>query len=131
MPSPQLVLVVSPPSDATDTILASVFLCGGFPLRCSQYHEARALLRDDDFSLVLCSDSLLDGTYNDLIAAARSTPVVILSRFAEWEPYLAALGAGAFDYVACPPDHRELNRIIASALMLDPQPVEIAAPAAA
>jgi len=34
-----------------------------------------------------------------------------LSRFAEWDRYIAALRDGAFDYIACPPDPTETERI--------------------
>ena len=131
MPDALSVLVVSPPNDTNDIIFASVLRAGVAPLQCSDYREARRLLREHDFSLILCSDSLPDGTYRDMIAAARPIPVVVLSRFAEWEPFLAALHAGAFDYIACPPDRGEADRIIASALKLHPQPVTRAASAAA
>jgi DNA-binding NtrC family response regulator len=51
-----------------------------------------------------------------VVAAANPTPVVVLSRFAEWDHYLAALRAGAFDYNACPPDSAETERIVCSAI---------------
>ena len=117
------VLIVSGPNNASDTIFDSVLGCGATAVRCRNYAEARKLLSDRNFSLILCSDNLPDGTYGDLIAVAQPIPVVVLSRFAEWEPYLAALRAGAFDYIACPPDRGEANRIIVSALKLHAQPV--------
>jgi DNA-binding NtrC family response regulator len=40
----------------------------------------------------------------------------VLSRFAEWDHYLAALRDGAFDYIACPPDSAETERIVWSAI---------------
>jgi DNA-binding NtrC family response regulator len=49
-------------------------------------------------------------------AAANPNPVVVLSRFAEWDHYLAALRAGAFDYIVCPPDPAETERIVRSAI---------------
>jgi len=47
-----------------------------------------------------------------MIEAAAPTPVIVLSRFAEWGPYLTALKAGAFDYLVCPPDGAEVDRIL-------------------
>jgi hypothetical protein len=111
IPKRGTVLIVAPPNESADVIFAGVLRCGGFLLQRSCYREARSLLQDHDFTLVLCSDTLPDAKYQDVIAAARPVPVIVLSRVAEWDPYLVALHAGAFDYIACPPDPTELNRI--------------------
>ena len=39
-----------------------------------------------------------NGNFRDVVAAVKPTPVVVLSRFAEWDHYIAALRDGAFDY---------------------------------
>ena len=66
--------------------------------------------------MVFCHDTLPDGDFRDVVAAVKPTPVVVLSRFAEWEHYIAALRDGAFDYIACPPDSAETERIVRSAI---------------
>ena len=97
-------------------IVATVRRCGLDLLLSSNYREARDLLRLHNFAAAFCSDTLEDATYPQIIDAAKPVPVIVLSRFAEWGPCLAALAAGAFDYVPCPPDHREVERILSSAL---------------
>jgi hypothetical protein len=64
--------------------------------------------------VVLCHDTLPDGDFRDVVAIVNPTLVVVLSRFAEWDHYLAALRDGAFDYIACPPDPDETERIVRS-----------------
>jgi len=48
--------------------------------------------------------------------ASADVPVIVLSRLADWDAYLSAICAGAFDYIACPPDPAETERILLAAL---------------
>jgi hypothetical protein len=48
--------------------------------------------------------------------SANGSGAAAISRFAEHGRYLVALRAGAFDYIACPPDPYEVDRIVRSAL---------------
>jgi DNA-binding NtrC family response regulator len=48
--------------------------------------------------------------------------VIVLSHLADWDAYMKALGAGAFDYIACPPDPVEAERILRLALAQNPPP---------
>ena len=66
--------------------------------------------------MVFCQDILADGDFRAVIAEADAVPVIVLSRFAEWDHYLAALRDGAFDYIACPPNAKETERILQSAI---------------
>jgi DNA-binding NtrC family response regulator len=70
--------------------------------------------------VVLCSDILSDGDFRAVLREVKKStvqaPVIVLSRAAAWDSYLKALGAGAFDYIVCPPDAAETRRIIWSAL---------------
>ena len=90
--------------------------CDCHPLFCYGCGEARSPLKQQNSSLVLCSASLVDGDFRDVVKAAKSVPVVALSHVAERSPYLAALRAGAFDYITCPPDPGEVKRILWSAV---------------
>lgn len=109
-------LLICPEEESRYAVAGSLRKCGVHPLSCSTYIEARRLMQQHNFSVVLCSDRLADGGYQSVIAAAKPIPVVVLSSLAEWEPYLAALRAGAFDYIACPPDPSEVERILWSAI---------------
>jgi DNA-binding NtrC family response regulator len=110
------VLVLCPEDENRNRIVASVRRCGLDPLFSSNYREARELLGLHNLAAAFCSDTLEDAAYPQIIEAAKPVPVIVLSRFAEWGPYLAALAAGAFDYIACPPDPREVERILSSAI---------------
>jgi len=116
MPTDKSILILSPDQQSRDRIIASVRKFNLDEHCCKDCGEARSLLRRHRFDIVLCSDNLADGKYADVITAAKPAPVVIFSRLADWGPYVAALDAGAFDYVACPPDTREMDRIVVSAL---------------
>jgi DNA-binding NtrC family response regulator len=81
-----------------------------------KFDEARIFMTAQKFRVVFCHDTLPDGDFRGVVSAAKPTPVVVLSRLAEWDHYLAALRAGAFDYIACPPDSAETERIVWSAI---------------
>ena len=110
------VLILCPEDENRNKIVASVRRCGLDPLLSSNYQEARDFLALDNLAAAFCSDTLEDAAYPQIIEAAKPVPVIVLSRFAEWAPYLAALAAGAFDYISCPPDPREMERILSSAI---------------
>ena len=78
------------------------------------------MLLEEAFRVVLCSDILSDGDFRAVLREVKKStvhvPVIVLSRAAEWDSYLKALGAGAFDYIVCPPNAGEAKRIIWSAL---------------
>ena len=44
-------------------------------------------------------------------------PIVVVSPFGDWNEYLKALGAGAFDYVGVPFRQGEIERVVQSALV--------------
>jgi DNA-binding NtrC family response regulator len=84
---------------------------------CRKTDEARSILATGDIDVVFCQDTLPDGDFRAVIAEADAVPVIVLSRFAEWAYYLAALRDGAFDYIACPPNAKETERILQSAII--------------
>ncbi|MGB9480315.1 MAG: hypothetical protein WBS21_18115 [Candidatus Acidiferrum sp.] len=110
------VLVISPDTEHYEQISATMNKCGLSSFGCKKFDEARNVLAKGKFSIVFCYDTLPDGDFRDVVAAVKPTPVVVLSRFAEWDHYIAALRAGAFDYIACPPDPAETERIMQSAI---------------
>jgi two-component system response regulator PilR (NtrC family) len=116
MTSVEQVLVIAPESEHHEKINVAMHRCGLSSFSCRKLDEARKFLAKQKFSVVLCHDTLPDGDFRDVVAAVKPTPVVVLSRFAEWDHYIAALRAGAFDYIACPPDLAETERIMRSAI---------------
>jgi DNA-binding NtrC family response regulator len=115
-----LALVICKQGEDREKAVAALLCCNLNPICCSNLQEARTLLGQEPFRVVLCTDVLSDGDYRAVLREVRKTdkdaPVIVLSHAAEWESYLIALGAGAFDYISCPPDPAEANRIILSAL---------------
>lgn len=83
-----------------EKINATMNKCGLSSFGCKKIDEARNVLAKGKFSMVFCYDTLPDGDLRDVVAAVKPTPVVVLSRFAEWDYYIAALRDGAFDYIA-------------------------------
>jgi two-component system response regulator PilR (NtrC family) len=110
------VLVISPEKEDHEKINAAMNKCGLSSICCKKFDEARAFMTTQKFGLVFCHDTLPDGDFRGVVSAVKPTPVVVLSRFAEWGHYLAALRAGAFDYIACPPDTAETERIACIAI---------------
>jgi len=116
MASVNQVLVISPEQEDHEKINAAMNKCGLSSICCQKLGEARSFMTEQKFGVVFCHDTLPDGDFRSVVSAVKPTPVVVLSRFAEWDRYLAALSAGAFDYIACPPDTAETERILWSAI---------------
>jgi len=87
---------------------------------CSSLTDARSLIGWLAFQLVLCDDDLPDCNLRTslkvLASATGGVPVVVLSHLADWDAYMKALSAAAFDYIACPPEPIETERILRLAL---------------
>ena len=96
------------------------------PVFCSSLSDARVLIEQQTFHFVLCGDDLPDCNLRTslkvLSASTGGTPVIVLSHLADWEAYMKALSAGAFDYIACPPEPVETERILRLALGCNPRP---------
>jgi DNA-binding NtrC family response regulator len=105
------VLVISPETEHRERISEALHRCGLTSISCKRFDEARNFLARQKFEVVLCQDTLPDGDFRDVVAAVNPTPVVVLSRFAEWDHYLAALRDGAFEYISCPPDTRKQSAL--------------------
>jgi DNA-binding NtrC family response regulator len=87
---------------------------------CDSLTDARSLIEQQAFQLVLCDDELPDCNLRTalkvLSSATGGVPVIVLSHLADWDAYMKALSAGAFDYIACPPEPIETERILRHAL---------------
>ena len=83
---------------------------------CQSLTEARALIERQKLQFILCDDDLPDCNLRTslkvLSSATGGVPVIVLSHLADWDAYMKALGAGAFDYIACPPEPIETERIL-------------------
>lgn len=95
-------------------------------VNCSSLTDARALIEGQSFQFVLCGDDLPDCNLRTAVRVLTSStggaPVIVISHLADWDAYMRALSAGAFDYIACPPDPVEAERILRLALAQNPPP---------
>jgi len=114
------VLIISGERDHRDKLADRVYQCGLRPICCETIADAQALMARQQFSVVLCEDSFPDGAFRALMEQmgrnARKAPVVFVSRRDTWDSYVAAVGAGAFGYVAFPPNLGELEQALWTAL---------------
>jgi DNA-binding NtrC family response regulator len=64
------------------------------------------ILAKENVQLIFCDSNLADGTFRDLLEAARTehlrTRIVVTSRSANWDEFLEAARLGAFDVITSP-----------------------------
>jgi len=101
--------------------LASILADFGLdPVFASSVDQARAILLGQPIRLVLCEDTLPDGSFRDVLHTLRlagsGVPLVVCSLLGEIDEYLEAMESGAFDFIAPPFRPTELESIVNSAL---------------
>jgi two-component system response regulator PilR (NtrC family) len=120
------VLIVSSDSLQCEKAVEIAHQLGLQSVHCASLTDARARIEEQTFQLVLCSDDLPDCNLRTAVRVLTSStagaPVIVLSHLADWDAYMRALSAGAFDYIACPPDPVEAERILRLALAQNPPP---------
>lgn len=127
------VLVVDDEADLRELI--EITLVGmGLDVDCAaSLREAYDLLARGGYALCLTDMRLPDGIGVDLVAAIGrqhpGTPVAVITAYGSAENAVAALKAGAFDYLAKPIALESLRSLVRSALQTPP-PVAAAAAAA-
>lgn len=123
------VLIVSSDSSQCDKAEEAVGRLGLQSVRCGSLMDARTRIDAEKFPFVLCGDELPDCNLRTavrvLLSSTGGAPVIVLSHLADWDAYIKALGAGAFDYIACPPDPVESERILRLALAQKPPTTRI------
>jgi len=89
--------------------------------------EARHLLNKYQFNLCLTDMRLPDGNGIELVRHIQENhpylPVAVITAFGNMETAVAALKAGAFDFVSKPLDLNDLRNIVRSALRVGPPTV--------
>jgi DNA-binding NtrC family response regulator len=83
----------------------------------SSIQQASEVLSKRPIELVFCDDQLSDGSYRDLLPAARirqgqSVRVVVTTRTGEWEEYLEAMRLGAFDFIRGPMHPTDVELVV-------------------
>jgi DNA-binding NtrC family response regulator len=114
------ILIVSGASQSRDRLAQGASKCELRPICCETLAAAKALMTRQQFAVVVCEDSLPDGNFHATIGeGARHRgrqPVIVLSSRNDWDSYLVAMGAGAFDCLSSSFGTGEVERILVAAL---------------
>lgn len=113
-------VMIATMDSAVHTALANILEGHGIDIEWVKGLEAaKELLSTGFVAVCLCGFGLEDGSYKDLMKLAKrqvpETPVVIVSTpmcANEYGEYLAAMNAGAFDFLCYPYQKREVERIL-------------------
>lgn len=120
MPKIDLALVICNQGSDRQNIIGSALKCGLHPICCSNLEEARFLLPQAEYRMIFCSEAFRDGDFRAVVRESHQSkthaPVIVFGRSCDWDSYLKALAAGAYDYIVCPPNPSEVERIIWLAL---------------
>jgi len=117
------VLVVDDEADLRELLALTLGRLGLDVDTAESIGAARELLGRNRYALCLTDMRLPDGTGIDLVqqvAARGDTPIAVITAFGSAENAVAALKAGAFDYLAKPVDLDQLRLLVRSALARPP-----------
>ncbi|WP_018228426.1 sigma-54-dependent transcriptional regulator [Methyloversatilis universalis] len=116
------VLVVDDEDDLRELLAMSLARMGLHASLAASVGEARELLAAERFALCLTDMRLPDGEGMDLVRHIaehhRAMPVAVITAFGSMDNAVAALKAGAFDYLAKPVSIEQLRALVRSALDL-------------
>ena len=126
MSSPRI-LVVDDEADLRELLEITLLKMGLDVDSAATVREARTLLGQKPYALVLTDMRLPDGLGMELVrevaASHKSTPIAVITAYGSAENAVVALKAGAFDYVSKPVVLDDLRAMVRSALKLsDPAP---------
>ncbi|MFC1577597.1 sigma-54-dependent transcriptional regulator [Thermodesulfobacteriota bacterium] len=104
-------------------VLELMLIREGYTVTCAENgRTAIGLLEKDQYDLMLCDIKLGDVSGLDVLQASKKcnpdTVVILISAYASTETAVAAMNAGAYDYVPKPFDKDELMQTVAKALDL-------------
>ncbi|PHV04565.1 sigma-54-dependent Fis family transcriptional regulator [Janthinobacterium sp. BJB412] len=129
------VLVVDDEADLRELLEITLVRMGLDVDSAATLAQARALLPEHDYALVLTDMRLPDGLglelVREVVAAYKNTPIAVVTAFGSADNAVVALKAGAFDYVSKPVALDQLRVMVQSALRLNAPPAEAPAPPAA
>ncbi len=131
-PTAATVLVVDDEADIRELLELTLLRMGLAVESAASVAEAHALLEAKEFDLCLTDMRLPDGEGLDLVRHigehCNDLPVAVITAYGSAENAVAALKAGAFDYLSKPVSLEDLRTLVKSALKL-PQRVSGAKPA--
>jgi two-component system response regulator PilR (NtrC family) len=124
-----LVLVVDDEADIRELLELSLVRMGLAAESTGSLAEAKELLRSKRYNLCLTDMRLPDGDGLELVrhigAHCADLPVAVITAFGSTENAVAALKAGAFDYLTKPLSLDQLRALVKSALSLPQKPVTV------
>jgi two-component system response regulator PilR (NtrC family) len=127
------VLVVDDEADLRELLSLTLVRLGLDVDTAETVEQARAMLNANAYALCLTDMRLPDGVGLDLVrerAGSGGPPIAVITAYGSAENAVAALKAGAFDYLTKPVDIDQLRLLVRSALR-EPAAPDSAAPAAA
>jgi two-component system response regulator PilR (NtrC family) len=120
--APAQVLVVDDEPDIRELLELTLVRMGLDVASVGTIAEAKERLKNERFDLCLTDMRLADGEGLDLVrhiaAAAAEVPVAVITAYGSTENAVAALKAGAFDYVSKPVGLEQLRALVRAALSL-------------
>ncbi|MBI2315798.1 MAG: sigma-54-dependent Fis family transcriptional regulator, partial [Betaproteobacteria bacterium] len=123
--SPANVLVVDDEADIRELLQISLLRMGLGAECAGSVGEAKAMLKAHAFDLCLTDMRLPDGDGLELVrfigSQCEDLPVAVITAFGSMENAVAALKAGAFDYLTKPLALEQLRTLVKSALALPPR----------
>ena len=126
-----LALIVDDEADILELLELTLLKMGLEVERAMTVKDALRLVREKEFNLCLTDMRLPDGEGLEVVryigANCPDLPVAVITAHGNTENAVAALKAGAFDYLAKPVSLEQLRAVVKSALKL-PSAVEPAAP---
>ncbi len=125
------VLVVDDEADLRELLALTLVRLGLDVDTAESLAQARDLLKRNRYALALTDMRLPDGVGLDLVravAGGNGPPIAVITAFGSAENAVAALKAGAFDYLTKPVDLEQLRLLVRSALR---EPPGLLAPRAA
>lgn len=134
MASPRI-LVVDDEADLRELLEITLVRMGLDVDSADSLAAARAHLAQSQYALVLTDMRLPDGLGIELVSevasSCKNTPIAVITAFGSADNAVAALKAGAFDYVSKPVALEQLRLLVRAALRLDGAAGMSARPAAA
>jgi two-component system response regulator PilR (NtrC family) len=123
MPAPRI-LIVDDEADLRELLDITFLKMGLDTDSAATLAQARAYLARTEYGMVLTDMRLPDGLGIELVrevaAGYRNTPIAVITAFGSADNAVAALKAGAFDYLSKPIALDQLRVMVQSALKLTP-----------
>ncbi|MEW6763659.1 MAG: sigma-54 dependent transcriptional regulator [Pseudomonadota bacterium] len=120
------ILVVDDEADLRELLEITLLKMGLDVDSAATLRQARALVEEHDYALILTDMRLPDGLGLELVrevaASSKAAPIAVITAYGSAENAVVALKAGAFDYISKPVALDALRVMVRSALKLSEAP---------